>query len=93
MNGTNNFNTHIPILEGGNWERWSVVIKNLFGAQDLLEIVQNGYEELGRNATEALRAAHKELKKKNCKALFFIQQGVNGGNIEKISKVKKSKEA
>jgi len=65
----------------------------LFGAQDLLEIVQNGYEELGRNAAEALGAVHKELKKKDCKTLFFIQQGVNGGNFEKISKVTKSKEA
>jgi hypothetical protein len=47
MIGNNSFNTHLLILEGGNWERWSVVMNNLFRAQDLLEIVQNNYDELG----------------------------------------------
>ncbi|KEH38096.1 hypothetical protein MTR_2g461230 [Medicago truncatula] len=61
MNGNNSFNTHLPILEGGNWERWSVVMKNLFGAQDLLDIVRKGYEDLEGNATET----QKELRIRN----------------------------
>jgi len=73
MSGNNSFNTHLPILEGGNSERWSVVMKNLFGAKDLLKIVHIGYDESGGNATEVQRTVHKELKKKDCKALFFIQ--------------------
>jgi len=93
MNGNSSFNTHLPIHEGGNWERWSVVMKNLFGVQDMLEIVQNGYHELGGNATKVQKTVHKELNKKDCKSLFFIQQGVDVGNFEKTSKATKSKEA
>jgi len=93
MNGNSSFNTHLPTLESGNWERWSAVMKNLFGAQDLLEIVQNCYDELGENATEVQRNAYKEFKKKDCKAPFFIQQSVDSGNFERISKSTKSNEA
>ncbi|AES78008.2 hypothetical protein MTR_7g022910 [Medicago truncatula] len=80
MNGSSSFNTHLPILEARNWERWSTVMKNLFGAQDLLEIVQNGVGELVLNATDVQRNTHKELKKKDCKALFLIQQSLDEGN-------------
>jgi len=73
MNGSSSFNTHLPILEVRNWERWSAVMKNLFGVHDLLEIVQNAVDDLAANATEMQRNAHKELKKKDCKALFLIQ--------------------
>jgi len=93
MNGNNSFNNHLPTLESGNWERWSVVMKNLFGAQDLFMIVQNDYDELGGNATEVQRNAYKELKKNDCKTLFFIQQSFDGGNFERISKSTRSNEA
>jgi len=49
-------------------------MKNLFGAQDLLEIVHNGVSDLTANATEVQRNAHKDLKKKDCKALFLINK-------------------
>ena len=93
MNGSSSFNTHLPILEAHNWERWSAVMKNLFGAQDLLEIVQNGVGDLAVNATEIQRNAHKDLKNKDSKALFLIQQSLDKGNFERISKSTKSKEA
>jgi len=28
MNGNNSFNTHLPTIESGNWERWSAMMKN-----------------------------------------------------------------
>jgi len=93
MNGSSSINTHIPILEVRNWERWNAVMKNLFGAQDLLEIVQNGVDDLAANGTEVQRNAHKELKKKDCKDLFLIQQSLYEGNFERISKTVSSKEA
>jgi hypothetical protein len=49
-------------------------MKLLFGFQDVLEIVDSGYEALVENATESQRKEHEELKKKDYKALFFIQQ-------------------
>jgi len=47
-------------------------MRSLFGAQDVLELVENGYEDLAANATEVQRAAFREQKKKDCKALFYI---------------------
>jgi len=93
MNGRSSFNTHLPILEARNWERWSVVMKNLFGAQDLLEIVQSCVTDLATNATEVQGNAHKDLKKKDYKALFLIQQSLDEGNFERILKSISSKEA
>jgi len=59
----------------------------------LLEIVQNGVDDLAANAIEVQRNAHKELKKKDCKALFLIQQSLDEANFERISKTVSSKEA
>ena len=58
-------------------------MKNLFGAQDLQEIVQNGVGDLAANVTEAQRSAHKDLKKKDCKALFLIHQSLDEANFER----------
>jgi len=68
-------------------------MKSLFGAQDVLELVENGYEDLGANATDVQRAAFKEQKNKDCKALFYIQQNVDSNHFKKISKIPRSKEA
>jgi hypothetical protein len=43
----------LTVHDGKNWDRWSVMMKSLFGAQDVLEIVQNGYEDLAANVTDA----------------------------------------
>jgi hypothetical protein len=67
--------------------------KSLFGAQDVFEVVKNGYEELAANPNDAQRNAFKEAKKNDCKALLYIQQYVDAQNFERISKASKSKEA
>jgi len=90
---TNGFGSNILVLDGKNWERWSALMRSLFGAQDVSDVVQNGYEDLAANATEVQRAAFKENKKKDCKALFYIQQNVDNQHFEKISKATRSKEA
>ena len=90
---TNGFGTNILVLDGKNWDRWSAVMKSLFGAQDCYEVVMNGYEELGENPNDAQRNAFKEIKKKDYKALFYIQQNVDSQHFEKIAKATKSKEA
>jgi len=68
-------------------------MNSLFGAQDVLELVENGYEDLAANAIDVQRATFKEQKKKDCKALFYIQQNVDSNHFEKISKITRSKEA
>ncbi|MCH81381.1 F-box protein [Trifolium medium] len=90
---THGFGTNILVLDGKNWDRWNAVMKSLFGAQECLEVVLNGYEELGENPTNEQRNAYKENKKKDCKALFYIQQNCDAQHFEKIAKAKKSKEA
>jgi len=61
------------ILDGKNRERWSALMKSLFGAQVVLELVENGYEYLAANTTDVQIAAFKEYKKKDCNALSYIQ--------------------
>ncbi|CAJ2662467.1 unnamed protein product [Trifolium pratense] len=90
---TQGFGTNILILDGKNWDRWSAVMKSLFGAQECLEVVVNEYDELGANPTNDQRNTYKENKKKDCKALFYIQQNCDAQHFEKISKSTKSKEA
>jgi hypothetical protein len=67
-------------------------MKSLFGAQDVSDLVQNEYEDLGANPTEAQRLAFKGAKKKDCKTLFYIQQNVDTQHFEKIAKATRSKE-
>ncbi|MCH84179.1 F-box protein, partial [Trifolium medium] len=90
---TNGFGTNILVLDNKNWDRWSALMKSLFGAQETLEVVTDGYEELVANPSDAQRSAYKEAKKKDCKALFYIQQNVDSFHFEKIAKATKSKEA
>ena len=49
-------------------------MRSLLGAQDVSDLVQNGFKEPPANATDVQRAAFKENKKKDCKALFYIQK-------------------
>ncbi|PNX65540.1 retrovirus-related Pol polyprotein from transposon TNT 1-94 [Trifolium pratense] len=45
------FRTNILVLDGKNWDRWNALTKSLFGAQDCLDVVLNGYDELVENPT------------------------------------------
>ncbi|XP_073221560.1 uncharacterized protein [Cicer arietinum] len=85
MNGEG-FPSNLPILDGKNWERWSASKRSLLGAQEVFEIVQDDYEQLGANPTERQQTIFKDCKKKDCKALFYIQQSVDSNNFERISK-------
>lgn len=65
----------------------------LFNYQEVLEIVNKGVPNLPANATDVQRQAHKEARKKDCKALFLIHQCVDSNNFEKISSAETSKAA
>ena len=68
-------------------------MKALFGFQDVMDIVRDGFPEIGATATEAQRSTYKENKKKDCKAVWFIHQSVDEVNFHKISKASSSKQA
>ncbi|XP_004515992.1 uncharacterized protein [Cicer arietinum] len=92
MNG-GGFPSNLPILDGKNWERWSASMRSLLGSQEVFEIVQDGYEQLAANPTERQQTTFKDCKKRDCKALFYIQQSVDSNNFDRISKAATSKEA
>lgn len=87
------FPANLPILDGKNWEKWCVKMDVIFGFQDVTDLVKNGIPAEVEGATEVQTAAHKAMKKKDCKALFLIHQCVDDVNFEKISGAKSSKEA
>ncbi|MCI51074.1 F-box protein, partial [Trifolium medium] len=86
MMNSNGFGSNILVLDSKNWDRWSALMKSLFGVEDVMDLVTNGYEDLGANPNEAQRIAFKEAERKDCKALFYIQQNVDAQHFEKIAK-------
>ncbi|XP_073220707.1 uncharacterized protein [Cicer arietinum] len=91
MNG-GGFSSNLPILDGKNWDRWYASMRSLLGSHEVFEIVQDGYEQLRANPTERQQTTFKDCKKKDCKALLYIQQSVDSNNFERISKASTSKE-
>src|ERR1044072_5039967 len=85
--------TTIPILDGKNWSRWCIQLKVILGYQDVLEIVEEGFPELGAAATAAERSTFKENKKKDCKAMYILHQCVDEAHFEKIASAKTAHEA
>ena len=55
--------------------------------------MKEGVTPLAENASDQEKAAYKELKKKDYKALFIIHQCVDPDNFEKVSDVESAKEA
>ena len=94
---TNHPNGHFPanllILKNNNYENWCKQIKVVFCYQDLWDLVKEGVATLAEAATDQEKAAHKELKKKDYKALFIIHQCVDADNFEKVSDAESAKEA
>ncbi|GAV89754.1 hypothetical protein CFOL_v3_33167 [Cephalotus follicularis] len=76
----------IPIFKGESYEFWSINIRTLFKSQDLWELVHNGIVD--PNDEVRLR----ENRKKDSKALFFIQQAVHE-IFSRIATTTTSKEA
>ncbi|XP_019438838.1 PREDICTED: uncharacterized protein LOC109344531 [Lupinus angustifolius] len=92
-NGTNLPSMGLPILTEKNWDRWRTQMKVLFSFQEISEVVEEGSHEPGPDATEVQRAIHKEVKKKDNKALFLIHQCVDDIHFEKIQNATTAKEA
>eukprot|EP00257_Ricinus_communis_P025840 XP_025013254.1 uncharacterized protein LOC112534966 [Ricinus communis] len=88
-NGVNISQPTIPIFNGSNYDVWSTKMKTLFISQDLWDLVEKGYNDEGIMAD-----ALKDMRKKDAKALFFIQQGVDDAIFSsRISAATKAKEA
>ncbi|XP_074324289.1 uncharacterized protein LOC141704917 [Apium graveolens] len=82
----------MPIFNGENYDYWSLKMKTLFQSQDLWDLVKREYDE-SANLTNAQKEALKETKKKDAKALFFIQQAISESLFPRIMRVTMTKEA
>ncbi|MCI69146.1 hypothetical protein A2U01_0090407, partial [Trifolium medium] len=56
-------------------------------------LVTEGVPTIGARATDEEKTAHKEVKKRDFKALFIIHQCVDPDNFEKVGDCKTPKEA
>ena len=93
---TNHLNEHFPanllILKNNNYENWCKQIKVVSCYQDLWDLVKEDVAMFAEAATDQEKVAHKELKKKDYKALFIIHQCVDANNFEKVSDAESAKE-
>jgi hypothetical protein len=88
----NSFGGKLPLLDGGNWDRWHKQMKVIFGFQEVQEVVETAIEALPANASDAQQQAYRALKKKDFKAMFFIHQCVDLTNFQKIENASSAKE-
>jgi len=72
-----NIPAHLLIFEGKNFDQWSIKMKVIFRFRDVLEIVNEGVTGLAANATNVQQTTHRELKKKDGKAIFLMHQSVS----------------
>ncbi|XP_058759994.1 uncharacterized protein LOC131633297 [Vicia villosa] len=67
-------------------------MKVIFRFQDVIEVVNENVPALAANATDVQQTTHKELKKKNGKAMFLIHQSGSNEIFEKIMHYGSAKE-
>lgn len=65
---------NILVFDGSNWEKISSLMKSLFGDREGLEMMHNGYEELGARLIDMQRATFNESKKKDNKACSIFKK-------------------
>ena len=88
--------TIVPEFDGENYDFWCVRMKTLFISRDLLEYVEDGFEESIGNRDEmstAEKAKQREHIREDAKALLLIQEGVTKTIFPRIINARSSKEA
>ncbi|XP_019457548.1 PREDICTED: uncharacterized protein LOC109357948 [Lupinus angustifolius] len=88
MATSNGFAMNLPILDGKNYDHWSIQMEAIFGFQECLDVVKAGMPMVDENSVE-----YREANKRDCKAIFLIHQCVDRANFEKIYAASCSKEA
>ena len=90
-NGTAHFNP-LPLFKGENYSLWSLKMRTLLQSQDLWDLVEKGYEA-SRSSSSTDVAALKDIKKRDAKALYFIQSSLDEDVLVRISHANTSHEA
>ncbi|XP_075488040.1 uncharacterized protein LOC142527188 [Primulina tabacum] len=89
------FQTQIPKLLGKNYEHWKIQMEVLFGYQEILDIIKEGFTEPDNVETLSKddQSILQENRKKDRKALLIIFQAVDSNNFEKTATAKTAKDA
>ncbi|XP_074266058.1 uncharacterized protein LOC141588518 [Silene latifolia] len=82
----------IPFFKGEKYHLWSLKMKTMFKSQELWDIVENGYVEPDP-APAVPDASLKESRKKDAKALFFIQTALDDDIFPRITDATTAHEA
>ncbi|KAH0657759.1 hypothetical protein KY289_026507 [Solanum tuberosum] len=77
----------IPVFKGESYEFWSIHMKTILKSQDLWDLVERGFAD--HNEKNRLR----DSKKKDAKALVFIQQAIHDSHFSRIAAATTSKQA
>ncbi|XP_039123419.1 uncharacterized protein LOC120260043 [Dioscorea cayenensis subsp. rotundata] len=77
----------VPIFDGEDYDLWCLMMKTLFRSQDLWELVEKGLSE------KEDEAKVRKNKKKDAKALFFIQQALSRPILARIASANTANEA
>ncbi|GMP79115.1 hypothetical protein CsSME_00034784 [Camellia sinensis var. sinensis] len=95
MANPNNQNVSTPIFNGENFDFWYVKMRTIFLYTKLWDLVENGFEEPEDEEalTNSQKNQLKEQRKKDSKALSFIQQRVSEAIFPRIINATKAKEA
>ncbi|XP_019442346.1 PREDICTED: uncharacterized protein LOC109347068 [Lupinus angustifolius] len=78
------FTMTLPTLDNKNYDRWHIQMKVMFGYQEVLDIIQDGYQSVDEDATEAQRLVHRDCKKRD--SWDSLEKCYAGA--EKVKKVK-----
>ncbi|XP_009777772.1 uncharacterized protein [Nicotiana sylvestris] len=81
----------IPIFTGEKYEFWSIKMKTLFKSQGVWELVEEGFVDQASSNEEVEKL--KKIKKKDAKALCFIQQAVHDTIFSRIAAATTSSQA
>ncbi|XP_077237158.1 uncharacterized protein LOC143878809 [Tasmannia lanceolata] len=80
----------MPIFGGENYDFWSIKMKTSFLSQDIWDLVENGFDD---PPNDEQMEQNRDNKKKDAKALFFIQQSVSEAIFPRIIGATTAKEA
>ncbi|XP_050897466.1 uncharacterized protein LOC127104322 [Lathyrus oleraceus] len=67
-----------------NWNWWLIHMRVLFGAQDILDLVNDGYTPVAENEIEVQRYMQRETRKNDQKVLLYIHHCMDMKVFEKI---------
>jgi len=81
------FHANLRVLDGKNWERWFRQMKVIFAIHDVYKHDINGVQPLLAKEIKVQGNAHKDLKKKDNKALIPIHHALIRKCLRRLQKL------